>query len=76
MHAMQLSDLSVEQLERIYARLYRSLGSSGCYGWDWITLKLTRPGKAVLMKSILWEMDRKLKALPKPLPTITEVSRS
>jgi len=50
---MTLDDLSDNQLDRVYRRLYRSLPSGDPFGWDFPTLFLLYPAKAVLMRQII-----------------------
>ena len=57
---MELKDMTIKQMNRLYARIYRTLPYGGGYGWDWRTLHITYPAKYHLLRAVAWEHDQKL----------------
>lgn len=59
---MNLSHLTLTQLERLYRNAYTRMSAGDGYqpyGYDWITLRLTRPGWHATLKSIALAIQAK-----------------
>jgi hypothetical protein len=56
---MTLQDLTPQQLDRVYRRLYRSLPDGGMFGWDWTTLFLLYPSKAAALLGVYRAIQEK-----------------
>jgi hypothetical protein len=57
---MSLRDLTDEQLERVYRRLYDRLAESGPFGWDWPTLRVVNPGLYKSLKEVYQELRQRV----------------
>ena len=54
-----LRTMTMNQLYRLYCRVYDSLGSGGHFGWDWPTLSMVYPEKYTALKMLLEVMREK-----------------
>lgn len=52
---MKLADLTTTQLERLYDKAYRRMSAGDGYqpfGYDWVTLRITKPGWYRVLRDI------------------------
>jgi hypothetical protein len=59
---MSLSQLTNTQIDRLWRKVYDRITEGGGYqpfGWDWPTLRITRPGLYRTARAVAQEIDRR-----------------
>lgn len=54
-----LTTQTENQLKRLWRKILENVGDGGCYGWDWVTLKICYPHSYSVLREISEEFKRR-----------------